>query len=80
MLLELQVNDFCYSADNYNMPQEKLYIFCKEFEIDNWGIMEKVKIYIKVAIKENEFIVIISFHKPEKNIEKYFINGGVKYE
>lgn len=27
MLLELEVTDFCYSADNYNNPQERLYFF-----------------------------------------------------
>lgn len=37
MLLELETKDFCYSADNYNNPQEKLYFFCREYELNNWG-------------------------------------------
>ena len=50
MLIELQINDFCYSANNYNYPQERLYIFCREYELNNWGIIEKVKVYIKIAV------------------------------
>ena len=33
MLKELEVNDFCYSADDYNNPQERLYFFCREYEL-----------------------------------------------
>lgn len=36
MLIKLETNDFCYSADNYNNPQERLYFFCREYELDNW--------------------------------------------
>ena len=70
MLIELESNDFCYSADNYNEPQERLYFFCREYELNNWGTIEKVEVYIKIAIKKNDFIVIVSFHEPEKKIEK----------
>lgn len=73
LLIELEVSDFCYSADNYNEPQERLYIFCREYELNNWGTIEKVKIYIKIAKKQDEFIVIVSFHEPEKNINKLFL-------
>lgn len=73
MLIELEVNDFCYSADNYNNPQEKLYFFCREYELNNWGIIEKIEVYIKIAIKQDNFIVVVSFHKPEKNIKKLFL-------
>lgn len=73
MLIELEVTDFCYSVDNYNYPQERLYIFCREYELNNWGTLEKVEVYIKVAIKNEEFTVIISFHKPEKKIKKLFL-------
>jgi hypothetical protein len=73
MLIELEANDFCYSADNYNDPQERLYFFCREYELNNWGTIEKVEVYIKIATKQDNFIVVVSFHKPEKNIEKLFL-------
>lgn len=73
MLIELQINDFCYSANNYNYPQERLYIFCREYELNNWGIIEKVKVYIKIAVKQEDFVVVVSFHNPEKNIKKLFL-------
>ena len=73
MLLELKAKDFCYSVDNYNCPEERLYIFCREYELNNCGIIEKVNVYIKIAIKQNDFIVIVSFNKPEKDIKKLFL-------
>lgn len=73
MLIELEANDFCYSVDNYNDPQERLYIFCRGYELNNWGTIEKVEVYIKTVIKKESFIVIVSFHTPEKNIRKLFI-------
>ena len=73
MLKELEVNDFCYSADDYNNPQERLYFFCREYELNNWGTLENVEVYIKIARKQNDFIVVVSFHKPEKNIKKLFL-------
>lgn len=73
MLMELEVKDFCYSADNYNDPQERLYFFCREYELNNWGTIENVEVYIKIARKQDDFIVVISFHKLEKNIEKLFL-------
>lgn len=73
MLIELEANDFCYSADNYNDPQERLYFFCREYELNNWGTIENVEVYIKIARKQDDLIVVVSFHKPEKNIEKLFL-------
>lgn len=73
MLIELEANDFCYSADNYNDPQERLYFFCREYELNNWGTIEKVEVYIKIAVKQDNFIVVVSFHKPEKNIDKLLL-------
>ena len=73
MLLELQVEDFCYSADNYNNPQEKLYFFCREYELNSWGTIENVEVYIKIARKRDDLVVIVSFHKPEKKIKKLFL-------
>lgn len=72
MLLAIGLEDFCYSVDNYNNPQERLYIFSREYDLDNWGTIEKVEVYIKIAIKEKEFTVIISLHELEKKINKIF--------
>lgn len=72
MLIEIEVKDFCYSADNYNDPQERLYFFCREYELNNWGTIENVEVYIKIARKQDDFIVVVSFHKPEKGIKKLF--------
>lgn len=72
MLIELEANDFCYSADNYNNPQERLYFFSREYELNDWGTIENAQVYIKIARKQDDFIVVVSFHKPEKNIEKLF--------
>ena len=72
MLNQLKVEDFCYSVDNYNQPDERLYIFCKEYELNNWGTIIKIEVYIKIVIKEYDFIVIVSFHEPEKRIKKLF--------
>ncbi len=72
MIISLEIEDFCYSVDNYNNPKERLYVFSKEYELNNWGTIEKINIYIKTVIKDNEFIVIISFHELEKNIKKLF--------
>ena len=73
MLMELDINDFCYSADNYNDPQERLYFFLREYELNNWGTIEKVNVYIKTALKNGQFVVVVSFHEPEKNMKKLFV-------
>ncbi len=73
MIISLQVQDFCYSVDNYNDTSERLYIFCKEYELDNWGTIENVEVYMKIVIKKNDFIVVISFHEPEKKINRLFL-------
>lgn len=77
ILLELNVLDFCYAEENDKMNGETLYIFCKEYQLDNWGIMEKVKIYIKInkvpfKDKNGEYVFIVSFHKPERDIKFLF--------
>ena len=73
MLIKLETNDFCYSADNYNNPQERLYFFGREYELDNWWTIENVEVYIKIARKEKDFIVVVSFHELEKKIKKLFL-------
>lgn len=73
MLLEIQASDFCYSVDNDKDSSERLYVFLKEYYLDNWGIIEKVVVYIKIVIKIEDYTVIISFHEPQKSIKKLFI-------
>ena len=73
MLLEIQVTDFCYSVDSDKNTGERLYIFLKDYTLDNWGILEKVSVYIKIVIKSEDYTVIISFHEPQKSIKKLFI-------
>lgn len=72
ILLELNVCDFCYSVDNYKNPKERLYIFYRKYELNSWGEINEVDIYIKIAIKFDECIVVISFHEPEKKLKKLF--------
>ena len=73
MLLEIQINDFCYSVDNDKNSNERLYVFLKEYDLDNWGALKKLEIYIKIVIKSEDYTVIISFHEPQKSIKKLFI-------
>lgn len=78
ILLNLNYNDFCYAVDNTKkeFAHEKLYVFCKEYELDNWGDLEKVKIYIKINItetrKDEEIMIVVSFHKVNKPIKYLF--------
>lgn len=77
-LLCLEVLDFCYAVDNVKkqFAHEKLYIFCREFELDNRGNMEKVDIYIKSNItnsrKGTSRLFVVSFHKRNNPISYCF--------
>ncbi|MFK9091705.1 hypothetical protein [Bacillus salipaludis] len=78
ILLCLDVLDFCYAADN-TKPQfayEKLYVFCREFELDNRGTPEDVDIYIKSNLtrtrKGNKRLFVVSFHKRNNPISYCF--------
>ena len=72
MLLSIEALDFCYSVDDYENHNERLYIFAKEYELDNWGIKEKILVYIKIVLKNSNLVVVISFHKVNKKIKKLF--------
>ncbi|MGL4820152.1 MAG: hypothetical protein ACRC5C_09245 [Bacilli bacterium] len=78
MLLLLDVFDFCYAADNAKseFAHEKLYVFCRAFELDNWGTTEHVDIYIKSNIiqtrKGAKRLFIVSFHKRNNPITYCF--------
>lgn len=78
ILLSLQHDDFCYAVDNekQEFAHEQLYIFCINYELDNWGTLEHVDIYIKTNItttrRGNEIIIVVSFHKRNKAITYLF--------
>lgn len=78
ILLGIQYDDFCYAVDNDNeeFSNEILYIFCKCQELDYWGTLEKVDIYIKINMTQtksgDDYVIIVSFHKRNKPIEYLF--------
>ena len=78
ILLGLEYTDFCYAVDNEKsqFAHEKLYVFCKEHELDHWGTPETVHIYIKSNLtktrKGDDFAIVISFHKLNKPITYLF--------
>lgn len=78
ILLGIQYDDFCYAVDNDNeeFSHEILYIFCKCQELDYWGTLENVDIYIKINMTRirngDDFVFIVSFHKRNKPIEYLF--------
>lgn len=78
ILLDIQYDEFCYAVDNENenFAHEILYIFCKHKELDYWGTLEKVDIYIKINMIETwkgvDYVFIVSFHKRNKPIEYLF--------
>ncbi len=78
ILLGIQYDDFCYAVDNDNeeFSHEILYIFCKCQELDYWGTLENVDIYIKINMTQirngDDFVFIVSFNKRNKPIEYLF--------
>lgn len=78
ILLALQFDDFCYSVENEKLDyaHEILYVFCKQYELDYWGELEIVEIYIKVNMIEmrngDPRAFIVSFHKRNFEIAYLF--------
>jgi hypothetical protein len=78
ILLSLQHDDFCYAVDNEKetFAHERLYIFCKSYELDSWGDLEPVDIYIKTNMTQtrrgDDFLFVVSFHKRNKPITYLF--------
>lgn len=78
ILLGLQFDDFCYAVENDNIDyaHEVLYIFCKQHELDFWGTLETVDIYIKVNMIETKrgdlYSFVVSFHKRNFEITYLF--------
>lgn len=78
ILLNLHYKDFCYVAENRKTgyEHERLYVFCKEYELDHWGNLELVEIYIKTNLTQTksgkDFMVVISLHRIDKLINYLF--------
>lgn len=78
VLIGLQFDDFFYAVENDNpdFPDEVLYIFREQHELDSWGTLETVEIYIKVNMIKTRsgdlFSVVVSFHKRNYKIKYLF--------
>lgn len=78
ILLDIQFDDFCYAVSNTNKGYEHeiLYIFCKCQELDFWGTLESVDIYIKINMTKtwrgDDYVIIVSLHKRNKPIKHLF--------
>lgn len=78
ILLSIEYDDFCYAVDNQNpkFAHEILYVFNKEYELDNWGELESVDIYIKTNMTQtrrgDDIMIVVSFHKRNKPITYLF--------
>ncbi|RQD69815.1 MAG: hypothetical protein D5S00_05695 [Tindallia sp. MSAO_Bac2] len=78
ILLGLQFDDFCYAVENEktDYAHEILYVFCKQHELDFWGELENVEIYIKVNMIEmrngDPRAFVVSFHKRNFEIAYLF--------
>ena len=78
ILLNLEFDDFCYAV-NYKNPKfahEILYIFNKEYELDQWGELGSIDIYIKTNKTQtrsgDDIMIIISFHERNMPIKYLF--------
>ncbi|MCK5154835.1 MAG: hypothetical protein KAQ69_00285 [Spirochaetales bacterium] len=78
ILMNIEYDDFCYAVDNQNskFAHEVLYVFNKEYVLDNWGELESIDIYIKTNMtqtrKGDDIVIVISFHKRNKPISYLF--------
>lgn len=78
ILLNLEYDDFCYAVNNKNQKfaHEVLYIFNKEYELDKWGELVSVDIYIKTNKTQTrsgeDIMIIVSFHERNKPIRYLF--------
>lgn len=79
ILLSIGYQDFCYAVDNKKeaYSHETLYIFCKQRELDFWGTLKLVDIYIKINMintSRGSYVYIVSFHERNKPIKYLFKN------
>lgn len=78
ILMSIEYDDFCYGVNNKNpkFSHEILYIFNKEYELDKWGELRSVDIYLKTNKTQtrsgDDIMIIISFHERNKPIKYLF--------
>jgi len=78
ILMNLEYDDFCYAVNNKNpkFAFEVLYIFNKEYELDGWGELVSVDIYIKTNKTQTrtgeDIMIIVSFHERNMPIKYLF--------
>ena len=75
IIIDLNVEDFCYAVDNEKeeFSHEVLYVFCTSKELNYFGEVKEVDIYIKFNLTENNnYLYIISLHELEKPITYLF--------
>lgn len=78
ILMNLEYDDFCYAVNNKNpkFAHETLYIFNKEYELDRWGELVSVDIYIKTNKTQTRngesFMIIVSFHERNMPLKYLF--------
>jgi hypothetical protein len=79
MLLNLCVNDFCYTMINSNpkFPAATLYVFAPIVKLNNIdGYEESVQVYIKFILNnyaKAENTLLISFHQSESMCKHLFV-------
>ena len=82
MLLELTTKDCVGIEKHYKDKNKIIYIFIKEYIINNSDGKESLKVYIKFLIclvRCQEHVVVISFHDVDRD-KKYIFNMGEKYK
>lgn len=78
ILMNLEFDDFCYAVNNKNpkFAHEILYVFNKEYELDRWGELVSVDIYIKTNKTQtrdgDDFMIIVSFHERNMPLKYLF--------
>lgn len=78
ILMNLDFEDFCYAVNNKNpkFAYEVLYIFNKEYELDRWGELVSLDIYIKTnktqTMLGEDIMIIVSFHERNMPIKYLF--------
>lgn len=78
ILMNIEYDDFCYAVNNSNpnFSYEILYIFNKKYELDKWGELQSVDIYLKTNKAQtksgDDIMIIVSFHERNKPIKYLF--------
>lgn len=76
LLMQIEFSDFCECLHPYDVLRnhEDYYLFAPEFTLkDLHGDVMQVIVYVKIIIKNdkknNPFLVVVSFHKPDESKE-----------